>query len=471
MADNTVVSAAVGVGATIAADDIGGVLYPRSKISLGADGTAVDAGAGAGVVGTDTQRVTLGSDDPAVVSLQLIDNAISGAGFNVTQFAGAAVPIGAGLEATAVRVTVATDSTGVVSIDDNGGSITIDNAQLSVVGTGTEAAALRVTIASDSTGLLSVDDNGGSLTVDGTVTANAGSGTFVVSGAVTNAVLSVVGNGAAATAQRVTLANDSTGIVALTTSVASIGKLAENSGVDIGDVDITSIIPGTGATNLGKSVDSVGGATDSGVAALVIRDDALSTLTPVEGDYTTLRTTSEGALWVQTAGVVAVSTVVGSSINHDTADANGPIKIGAHATSSVSGETLVANSDRTDLYAGIDGVLITRQHCVLEDIVTATPVAITDGSSTSVLASPGAGLRNYITSISIANSSATFVTVDLRDGTAGAVLWTFPVPATGGVVYTFPVPLKFSAATAVAADPSASVSSVTVSVLGFKSKV
>lgn len=39
-------------------------------------------------------------------------------------------------------------------------------------GGGVEAAALRVTLASDSTGVLSVDDNGASLTVDGTVTAN-----------------------------------------------------------------------------------------------------------------------------------------------------------------------------------------------------------------------------------------------------------------------------------------------------------
>jgi putative aminopeptidase FrvX len=44
---------------------------------------------------------------------------------------------------------------------------------LSVVGGGTEATAQRVTIASDSTGVLSVDDNGASLTVDGTV-ATAG---------------------------------------------------------------------------------------------------------------------------------------------------------------------------------------------------------------------------------------------------------------------------------------------------------
>lgn len=53
-----------------------------------------------------------------------------------------------------------------VPVSDAGGSLTVDNATLSVVGGGTEAAAQRVTIANDSTGLLSVDDNGGSLTID-----------------------------------------------------------------------------------------------------------------------------------------------------------------------------------------------------------------------------------------------------------------------------------------------------------------
>lgn len=41
-----------------------------------------------------------------------------------------------------------------------------------VTGGGTETGAVRVTIANNSTGVLSVDDNGNSLTVDGTVTAN-----------------------------------------------------------------------------------------------------------------------------------------------------------------------------------------------------------------------------------------------------------------------------------------------------------
>lgn len=61
------------------------------------------------------------------------------------------------------------DGGNVISIDDAAGSITVDNPTLSVVGGGTEATALRVTIASDSTGVLSIDDNGGSITVDGTV--------------------------------------------------------------------------------------------------------------------------------------------------------------------------------------------------------------------------------------------------------------------------------------------------------------
>ena len=67
MVDN--VAFTPGTGATGAADDIGGVYYPRVKLSLGADGSAVDAVAGAGAVSTAVQRVTLASDDPAVTKL------------------------------------------------------------------------------------------------------------------------------------------------------------------------------------------------------------------------------------------------------------------------------------------------------------------------------------------------------------------------------------------------------------------
>jgi hypothetical protein len=149
--------------------------------------TFVDIAAGTGTAAT-ALRSTLASDDPAVVALQLIDNAVSGSGFNITQMSGVNVTMG-----------------------------------------------------------------------------NGASGTGV---------------------QRVTLANDSTGVIATVTNVATIG---------------TSVTPGTSAAHLGKAVDAVAGASDTGVVSLVVRDDALSTLTPADGDYTVQRVDSTGATWVRIA--------------------------------------------------------------------------------------------------------------------------------------------------------------------------
>lgn len=98
--------------------------------------------------------------------------------------------------------------------------------------------------------------------------------------------------------------------VELLAGTAAFGKLSANSGVDIGDVDVTSQIPGTGATNLGKAIDTAAGATDTGVAALVIRDDTLTTLTPVDGDYVPLRVGSTGALHTSITGTVTISGAV-----------------------------------------------------------------------------------------------------------------------------------------------------------------
>lgn len=67
---------------------------------------------------------------------------------------------------------------------------------------------------------------------------------------------------------------------------------------NIGDVDVLSVIPGTAATNLGKAIDSAVGATDTGVAALVQRDDVLSALAVADGDYTVPRVDANGAMWV-----------------------------------------------------------------------------------------------------------------------------------------------------------------------------
>jgi len=152
-------------------------------------------------------------------------------------------------------------------------------------------------------------------------------------------------------------------------------------------------------------------------------------------------------------------------------------KIAARTTASVSGETLLAAAKRTNLYAGLDGVLIHRPHCNLEDIVTRVSTSITDGSSTSVVEALGSGIKFYCTDIIISNDSDIDVLVNLRDGAAGTVKATCPVPAkvdgVDGFAKSFEVPIPFSANTAVCADPSAVTTGggIVVTLIGFKSKV
>lgn len=161
-------------------------------------------------------------------------------------------------------------------------------------------------------------------------------------------------------------------------------------------------------------------------------------------------------------------------VAHDAADAGNPLKVGAFGETAVSGRTMAADGDRVDLVAGVDGVLIVRPHANLEDLVQERTTN-TDGASTafaSGLAAPGAGIKLYLTSCTLANSSASFITVDLRDGAAGSVVWTIPVSATGGAIDDFGgSPLEFTANTAVAFDASAATTTLTISCKGFKSKL
>jgi hypothetical protein len=64
-------------------------------------------------------------------------------------------------------------------------------------------------------------------------------------------------------------------------------------------------------------VDSAAGGTDTGVALLAVRDDALTTLTPVDGDYVPLRVSSTGALHV-TGGAGGTSIADGAAFTRDT---------------------------------------------------------------------------------------------------------------------------------------------------------
>lgn len=81
--------------------------------------------------------------------------------------------------------------------DNNIGNVDIVTvpAPLSTTGGGTEATALRVTIANDSTGVVSIDDNGSTITVDGTVDTELTTGDLDTgAGTDTRAVVGLVGS-------------------------------------------------------------------------------------------------------------------------------------------------------------------------------------------------------------------------------------------------------------------------------------
>ena len=186
-----------------------------------ADNLTLNSGSGGGDLATDQ---TGGASGPHYQRVKLTDG---------TADSTTVIAAGNGTAATALRVTVASDSTGVLSVDDNGSSLTVDNAGLTELAAainsnqvdvnlvasaatvtvdlganndvtidnssivhvddaaftlGTSAGVMMMgfagtqsvdandaaALACDTDGALHISDGGNSITVDGTVTANAG---------------------------------------------------------------------------------------------------------------------------------------------------------------------------------------------------------------------------------------------------------------------------------------------------------
>ena len=216
MVDDFLVNDTTSVGVTFGADEILTILYPRIKLIHGIDGvndgdvssanplpvTAVNGG-------TFVVQVT----GDALTALQLLDNAISGAGFNITQFAGAAVPIGAGVEATALRVTLASNDPAVVdlaAIEVLLGQIDADTSKITACNTGAvvvASGAITATLAAETTKVIGTVNIAAAQTV-----AVTNAGTFAVQAAATLAAetTKVIGTVNVAAAQTIAVTNAGT---------------------------------------------------------------------------------------------------------------------------------------------------------------------------------------------------------------------------------------------------------------------
>lgn len=600
MADNVELDAGSG-GATIAADDITSVWYQRIKLVHGADGvndgdvatgnplptrmyigtTAVTAGAGS--VAGGTPRVTLASDDPAVASLAILDNAISGSEMQVDVVA--ALPAGTnnigdvdvlsvipGTGATnlgkAEDAAHSSGDTGVMflgvrqssqadfgadgdyvplSIDDDGGlrvsivagagsggTASADDADFSA-GTTSGTPAMGVYESSPSSvtdgdmGIVGITQTRALRTaVEGTVTvashAVTNAGTFAVQvtslPASTNTI-EVVGDAAhdaaaagnpilmgayakAAAPTDVSADADAVRLWALlngslVVNIAAGGTLvtATSSSLNV-NVTNTVTVASHAVTNAGTfavqaaqsgtwTVDL--GATDNAVldaiaASVAAADTDLTTIIGhVDGLETLIGTTNTNTGAATTALQImddwdngaSDGASVSGDVAHDTADAGEPVKIGAKAETSPKGITLVADGDRTDLYADADGQLIVKLGTSGADHVSEA-VSNTDGNSTAFTNFAAvASTKTAITAITVfrTDSGTSMAYVDFRDGTAGSVIYRVPLPPAGGCVISLagqPI-FKTSANTALAYDVSSALTTVYISVSGYYTKV
>ncbi len=142
------------------------------------------------------------------------------------------------------------------------------------------------------------------------------------------------------------------------------------------------------------------------------------------------------------AGTNIIGYTVGE-LAHDAADSGNPLKIGGVARSSE--QAVVANADRVQAAFDLVGKQIILPYANPENFVSgAITTAMTSTTSTSLVAAPGSGLRNYITTIIVSNAHATVGTdVIIQDGSGGTTLLTIPAAsAYGGAVVTLPTPLR-----------------------------
>lgn len=289
-----------------------------------------------------------------------------------------------------------------------------------------------------------------------------------------NGVTPLMGNGTTGTgSQRVTIASDNTAfsvnatLSAETTKVIGTVNIAASQTIAVTNTGTFAVqaTPVTqadtfmlGGVNV-KEINGVAplmgsGTNGTGAQRITIATDqaALSVagVFSVKLDQTTPGTTNAvslaqiGGTTIVNGGTAGTQSVGGIVANNGTINsAVNPILIGGQAVSSENAANTTAKLSQfvTDLV----GKLIVLPYANPENFVSGVITsAMTGTTSTSLLAAPAAGLRNYITQITVSNAHATVGTdMIIQDGNGGTTLYNIPAAAVyGGAALTFPTPLR-----------------------------
>lgn len=255
---------------------------------------------------------------------------------------------------------------------------------------------------SDAGSTISVDDGGGALTVDGTVTANAGTGNFGTNLAQVGGASVQTGGGTETGCQRVTLANDSTGVLSVDDNGAT---LSVDDGGGALTVDGTVTVTQSQHSNLQCN------------ATIQLNDTDVSNSNPVP--------------------------VVGN-VASGSAAAGNPVQVSGRAA--ITNPTAVSDGNVVRIQCDDEGRVIVATSP--RDLSAHGTQSITGTSQTQIVGAAGAGVFLDLCDLIVANSSATLVTVEIKDDTSGGTTRHTVVCAAdgGGQVINFDPPLTASTA-------------------------
>lgn len=240
---------------------------------------------------------------------------------------------------------------------------------------------------------------------------------------------------------------------------ASLGSKADAASLAVTQSTEDKAVLAAVNTNLGTSADAA-----SATGSLSAKLRAIATATG-----STALDKGVGTGGVSTLRVAVDSSQIQATVAHDAVDSGDPLKVGGKATSAEP--AAVASGDRANFITDLVGKLITLPYANPENFVSGATASMTATTSTSLIAAPGAGLRNYITSVVVSNSHATVGTdVHLQDGSGGTVLMVIPAAAVyGGATINLPVPLRQPTANTALFCVNATTGAATrVSAVGYK---
>jgi hypothetical protein len=431
MADNVAITA--GAGTTIATDDVAGVQFQKVKIDGGGDGASVplviDATHG---VPVDIKRsvalaVTDNSGSLTVDSAQLPAALVSG---RLDVVVGAALPAGSNLVGKATVSQGGNDAT--VSA---GGALKVDNS----------AVTQPVSYANEATG---ADKS----------TFTEGTSRVEVMGAVFNDTISS------------DPAEDQRSPLRITAKKGLHVNLRNASGTEVGTAGSALRIDPTGGTT--QPVLDTNSA--AALTALQLLDDTVATTGSAVTAKGILAAGTDGtnarALKTDTSGELQVDVLtlpgVAGTVAHDGADSGNPVKMGGYAISAE--RAAVANADRVDLVADLTGKQIVLPYANPENFLNGV-ASSTGTGDTAVIAAQGAGVRIYVTAISVVNTSATNTFVEIKDGTTVMHRLAAPQIANGAPqTVTFPTPLRLTANTALNFAANTGSTTIYVSAVGYR---